>query len=443
MIQPIYHLQPERNWMNDPNGMSFIDGWFHMFYQHNPSAPVWGNMTWGHARSLDMVRWERLPHALYPDMPYDKEGVFSGCCVVRDGIPHIVYTGVHPETVCLALGNGDGTQFTKYAHNPILTRGERDLRGWRDPYIWPEAGGYRMLIGSGDQAGGFVELYEGENLTAWRPLGKLVEARALAPSDTMWECPVMMLNEEGEAALFVSALSTFTVRRITGKYAANRFTPDAIGDADLGDCLYAPNLVRHPDGRWILFGWMRECGDEEARARQGWQGMLTLPRELALEDGQLLVRPASEVDTLRERLLAHAEKQADTVAVQAGQHFEVDARLQPQDGSVAFELLRDENGACVKVTLDSRGVRVARGALSGGAAETLSAQTEPCQACHLRIFVDGTAIEIYLNARCTLTTRAYPHPGCVGLRIVPSQGAVIDAADVYAMANCYAGQADA
>ncbi|MCL2060804.1 MAG: glycoside hydrolase family 32 protein, partial [Oscillospiraceae bacterium] len=158
-VKPIYHLQPESNWMNDPNGPCFIGGLFHMFYQHNPCEAVWGNMTWGHAVSPDMVHWRRLPHALHPDMPYDKDGVFSGCCVVRDGTPHILYTGVFPEKLCLAVGDAGGEAFIKHEGNPILTRGDRELAGWRDPYVWRQGDTYNMLIGSGDSSGGFAESY--------------------------------------------------------------------------------------------------------------------------------------------------------------------------------------------------------------------------------------------------------------------------------------------
>ena len=99
-----YHFQPEKNWMNDPNGPVVIDGKLHLFYQYNPFGAVWGNMTWGHAVAEDLVRWTHLPCALHPDQPYDKDGVFSGCCVMKDGLPHILYTGVKPETQCLAVG---------------------------------------------------------------------------------------------------------------------------------------------------------------------------------------------------------------------------------------------------------------------------------------------------------------------------------------------------
>ena len=117
-----YHFQPEKNWMNDPNGPAVLGGKLHMFYQYNPFGASWGNMTWGHAVAENLVRWKRLEPALRPDAPYDKDGVFSGCCVVREGIPHLLYTGVQPEVQCLAIGDAHGEHFQKYEGNPIIER---------------------------------------------------------------------------------------------------------------------------------------------------------------------------------------------------------------------------------------------------------------------------------------------------------------------------------
>ncbi|MDR1638592.1 MAG: glycoside hydrolase family 32 protein, partial [Clostridiales bacterium] len=295
MVKPIYHLQPETGWMNDPNGPVFIDGKLHMFYQHNPFGASWGNMTWGHAVSPDMVFWKRLPHALKPDKDYDKDGVFSGCCVLRKGLPHIIYTGVRPEVVCLAIGNADASEFTKYEGNPILKGGYR--YGWRDPYVLPNPnGGYLMLIGAGDNQGGFVEVYKSKDLISWTKDGDLTDCIGLDLHDEMWECPVMAVMQTNsskikgkDAVLFVSAVPDITVRAILGTFDGHKLLPltNAIRMADLGDCVYAPNLVRHPDGRWIMYGWQRECGEEKDRAAQGWQGMLTLPREVSVKDGEL------------------------------------------------------------------------------------------------------------------------------------------------------------
>ena len=117
---PKYHWRPAKNWMNDPNGLIYWNGEYHMFYQYNPNAAYWGDMHWGHAVSTDLMNWRQLPIALYPDKPYDKDGVFSGCAVVNDGVPTLVYTGTKPETQCIATTSDNLRKFQKSDRNPVI-----------------------------------------------------------------------------------------------------------------------------------------------------------------------------------------------------------------------------------------------------------------------------------------------------------------------------------
>ena len=449
-IRPIFHLQPEKNWMNDPNGMCFIGEAFHMFYQHNPFEAVWGNMTWGHAVSPDMVHWKRLQHALHPDMPYDSGGVFSGCCVVHGGIPHILYTGVYPETLCLAIGDAQGMVFHKYAGNPILTRGDRELIGWRDPYVWRSGGEYRMLIGSGGEHGGFAEWYRSDNLKDWAPNGIFAHSKDYLLDDVIWECPILLHNDSGEAALIVSAAPGFLTRLILGRFdaAANgSFSATAPPCTfDLGDCMYAPNIVLHPDGRWILFGWQRETGDQEQRAAQGWQGMLTLPRELKLEAGALSVAPAREVDSLRRKCLLNVLNSAchSVAEITLAPHYEIEARVcAGAAGQAVFDLLGgcNENGSSVIIELSNGCVFTTNNIAPKSTANPIIANISEQAEHYIRIFVDGTSIEVYVDSRYTLTTRAYPTgatSAATCLRVAAENGCVIKSLFVYEINNCYA-----
>ena len=123
------HLQPERGWINDPNGLCYFQGKYHAFFQHNPKAPVWDTMHWGHAVSEDLLHWEELPIALYPDQPYESgQGCFSGSAVEKDGRLYLFYTAVDSrlaQTQCLAWTD-DGQHFTKYPGNPILPQSPID-----------------------------------------------------------------------------------------------------------------------------------------------------------------------------------------------------------------------------------------------------------------------------------------------------------------------------
>ncbi|MDE7325519.1 MAG: glycoside hydrolase family 32 protein, partial [Lachnospiraceae bacterium] len=161
--RPAFHLSARTGWMNDPNGFSFYNGQYHLFYQYHPYRSVWDSMHWGHAVSRDLLHWEYLPAALAPDTAYDRDGCFSGsAAVLPDGRQLLMYTGVSKEvqpdgssrdvqTQCLAIG--DGRDYEKYEGNPVLTQKDLpedgDQYNFRDPKLWQEAdGSYSCVVGN-------------------------------------------------------------------------------------------------------------------------------------------------------------------------------------------------------------------------------------------------------------------------------------------------------
>lgn len=156
--RPVYHLTAKCGWLNDPNGFSYYNGKYHMFYQYHPYSSQWGPMHWGHAVSEDLLSWDYLPCALAPDMHYDKDGVFSGSAAeLPDGRQILVYTGVLREeqpdksvrewqAQCVAVG--DGIDYKKYPKNPVIDANhlpaDASTQQFRDPKILPcEGGGLR------------------------------------------------------------------------------------------------------------------------------------------------------------------------------------------------------------------------------------------------------------------------------------------------------------
>ena len=161
--RPLFHLAARTGWMNDPNGFSFYKGNYHLFYQYHPYDSHWGPMHWGHGVTKDLIHWEYLPAAMAPDMPYDRDGCFSGSAVeLDDGRQLLMYTGVVKEvqpdgskreiqTQCIAVG--DGLNYEKYGENPVLTRTDLPEGGspfdFRDPRIWREGDGtFRCVAGN-------------------------------------------------------------------------------------------------------------------------------------------------------------------------------------------------------------------------------------------------------------------------------------------------------
>ena len=201
--RPLFHLTPWIGWMNDPNGFSWYQGQYHMFFQYHPYDSHWGPMHWGHAVSRDLLHWDFLPCALAPDMPYDKDGCFSGSAVeLSDGRQMLMYTSVRHETMSdgqvrevqtQSLAFGDGLNYEKYEGNPILTEADLPAGGsrfdFRDPKMLklPD-GSFCVLIANNHLGeGGQILQYRSEDAIHWTLVGPLAENHNRI--GLMWECP--------------------------------------------------------------------------------------------------------------------------------------------------------------------------------------------------------------------------------------------------------------
>ena len=159
---PGYHVTAERNWLNDPNGPIHHDGTYHLFFQENPDTRTWGIPRWAHVTSTDLVRWRRQPPAVEPrEDGADRDGCWSGCARIIDGVPSIYYTGVvgrtdadRVESVCRAVGSSDLRSWRKDPE-PMIPAPPPELRSGyhRDPFLWHDAHGWHMLLGSGTLRG--------------------------------------------------------------------------------------------------------------------------------------------------------------------------------------------------------------------------------------------------------------------------------------------------
>ena len=330
--RPLFHLSPRTGWMNDPNGFTYFDGKYHMFYQYNPYSSQWDSMHWGHAVSTDLVHWEYLPAALAPDEVYDIGGCFSGSAVpLEDGRLLLMYTGVRNETdedgrlrgvQTQNIAFGDGVDFEKYEGNPVLD--EKDLPegasryDFRDPKIIEENGSYISLIGSRPADGsGQILRYVSRDLKHWTYGGKLAlnECRF----GRMWECPDFF-TLDGKQVLLVSpqemfpegfeyhnGYGTVCMTGICGEDGS--FSEEHNQAVDYGIDFYAPQTVLSPDGRRIMIGWLQNWDSLTIREPwEPWAGQMSLPRELSLRDGRLIQRPVRELEQLRSEAITYKDE---------------------------------------------------------------------------------------------------------------------------------------
>ncbi len=257
--RPQYHFSPPKNWINDPNGMVFFDGEYHLFYQHNPSGIQWGNMSWGHALSRDLVHWEHLPLALAEEAGYM---IFSGSAVVdskntsgfgQGGKPPLVaiFTGSNTQKPWqnqqLAYSNDRGRTWTKYAKNPVLDIGETDFR---DPKVFWHEPSRRWIMAVAWPLQHQVRFYASPNLKDWKHLSDFGPAGSISG---VWECPdlfTLRLENGNRAEKWVLVVNVGTgapsggsgTQYFVGEFDGKRFTldrsfpkpePEFVPDGDL------------------------------------------------------------------------------------------------------------------------------------------------------------------------------------------------------------------
>jgi beta-fructofuranosidase len=324
---PAYHFAAPVGWINDPNGFSYYQDQYHLFYQYNPYDSVWGPMHWGHAVSPDGVDWKHLPVALAPDEPYDKGGCFSGSAIAHEGKLYLMYTGHLPgeeEGETLRQNQNiayseDGIHFEKYAKNPVLD--EKDVpegasvEDFRDPKVFKQGNHFYAVIGSRTiDSKGQVLLYRSENLLDWEFVSVVFQHNPYL--GTMVECPDFM-EVDGKAVFMLSAMN-YTDKETNTYYPhitwfiegemdwdTHTFKMTRIKELDKGMDFYAPQSFSR-EGETTFIAWMQGWHNTIASdtLQHGWAGQMTLPRTLFYEDGILkqAVVPTFEkaLDTIRE-----------------------------------------------------------------------------------------------------------------------------------------------
>jgi beta-fructofuranosidase len=417
-LRPQFHLLPRANWMNDPCAPRFFRGQYHMFFQYNPGAAVWGDMHWAHAVSPDLIRWKHLPVALSPTPgSYDAYGCFTGSVLPGVDVPSIVYTGVtkcspQEETIrgegvrevqCLATSTdpelGRWTKLPK----PVLEAPPPGLKitGFRDPCPWKDGETWYMGVGSGfNKVGGAVLLYtsrDGRNWTYLHPLaqGKWNESTKLNPVDTgeMWECPDFFPLVDKHVLLYSTERKVYWEVGTFDKHDL-RFHSETRGLLDHGS-YYAMKSMVDAKGRRILWGWVQETRSPEECKVAGWAGAMALPRALSLgPDNRLRMDVPPEFASLRT---------GTQINHRAG---EINCKFNVGQGACGLEL-RSGTTSLFAIQYDG-----ASSLTIGG--KTVALLPDRDEFSSVRLFIDGSIIEAFIDSKEAVTARCYtPAPGAI------------------------------
>jgi len=447
--RPVHHITPASGFLGDPNGLIWHAGNYHVFHQSNPRRVWFGAMEWGHLSSPDLVHWTRHPTALRPSPGADAGGCWSGCVVIDGGVPTAVYTGVESlgdddrwtQTVCLARGDSTMTGWLKDQANPVLTGPPEGLEtvGFRDPFVWREADGWSMILGTGIAGeGGKILLFRSSDLVEWQYVGPIHVGSQdeVEPLGTgrMWECP--QLAPLGELHLLMFSVWDDRIEPtdqrppplqypvvLLGTFDGRTFHPRSLQRLDHGPECYAPALMVDPNGRVLTWGWSWEALTQNGRERQGWAGCLTFPRLLTLQsDGRLGIDVAPEVAALRGvgAVVGAAELRTGSPTLagpMSGEAVDIEARFQVHESSRIGLVVRASPDRQEKTGIfyDSltRRLEVERddsslwpeavGGICGGPLDL-----DPGEPLELRVLIDRSIVEVFANGRFALTARIYP-----------------------------------
>ncbi len=452
-----FHVHPEVGLLNDPNGMVWHDGVYHLFYQWHPDAPKHAMKRWAHLTSTDMVNFDRQSGELVPGDWYDSHGCYSGSGIVIDDQVKLYYTGNvrfpdggRQSYQCLATIEPDGS-VAKSPENPLIGSVPGYTAHIRDPKVWSADGAYWMVLGAQtDRLTGAVLLYRSDDALDWLLVGQLnTEGPGFG---YMCECPDLV-RLGGRDILVFSPQFDFGEPDGPDRYLDR--TDYVVGTLNYGDAtlahgaprvldfgpdLYAPQTLVDGAGRTILVAWMAKpdhdgqptLAEKHPTVADGWVHCLTVPRLLELDGDVLVQQPLPELAARRANQveIPQTELAADTsmsVAGVAGTAFDLELAAQVPAGATLRVQLRVGSQQATALILDPQAGRATLDRTDSGHGErgVFQAPIPVGEQVSARILGDESSLEIFLDGgRAVFSARIYPDADAVGISFHAAGGPV-------------------
>ena len=438
-FRPTYHFSPLYGWMNDPNGMVYKDGEYHLFYQHNPYGSKWGNMHWGHAISKDLINWEHRPDAITPDA---LGTIFSGSAVVDTdntagfgaGAIVAIYTQNSDRQVqSIAYSTDNGRSFTKYENNPVLTS---DARDFRDPKVFwhKETQRWIMLLAVGQE----MQIFSSSNLKDWAFESSFGEGQGAHGG--VWECPDLFelpvdgTNEKKWVLLcnlnpggpFGGSATQYFVGTFNGKEFVNE-SPSKTKWMDWGKDHYATvTWSDAPDNRRIAIAWMSNWQYANDVPTSQYRSPNSVPRDLSLftVDGETYLQsaPSPELLALRDASKKRSFKVNGTRTIKdmiAGNEgaYEIELTIENQHADVIGFRLYNDKGEEVDMQYDMKEKKFSMDRRKSGEVGfnenfpmlTWTTIESGKDELKLRLFVDKSSVEAFGDGgRFVMTNQVFP-----------------------------------
>lgn len=441
--RPRLHFAPVRNWMNDPNGLVYHDGRYHLYFQHNPHGPSWGNMSWGHASSADLLTWEEHPIALMHD---EDEAIFSGSIVYDTAndsalgsveAPPLVafYTSAKEDNQSQAIASSADGGITWQKHGVIIDRGTSDFR---DPKVFRH-GDHWILIAV-EAVERQVHFYRSEDLREWTHLSAFGPAGA---PEGIWECPDLFFID-GSWVLTLSINPGHPsggsgMQYFVGTFDGSAFTESSWGWLDWGHDYYAGVTFCGLD-EIIMLGWLNNWTYAAETPTEPWRGMAGLPRRLSIRDGVLIQEPAvrllqlpdhivRELRVAPEPLLLPSHAHGESMRVRAWVHRDQEITISVRSASDA------SSGTHIRYSPGRLSVdRSASGDMTfARALEPVSSApiADGAGLIDLDVWIDASSVEVFADAgTVTISEQIFPSSHQVAVWVSGDHGASIDRLEV-------------
>ena len=411
-FRPQYHHTPAYGWMNDPNGMFYKDGVYHLYYQWNPYGSMWENMTWGHSTSKDLIHWEHHPAAIEADA---LGTIFSGSCVVDKKQNQVVafYTSAaRCQTQSMAISKDNGMTFEKFAGNPVLVSTEEDFR---DPKaFWnPEIQAWNLILAVGQE----MRIYSSTDLKEWKYESSF--GQEYGCHDGVWECPdLMKLQVHGtdkQKWMLICNINPggpyggSATQYFVGEFDGHKFIceskPEVTKWMDYGKDHYATvTFDNAPDGRKIALAWMSNWQYANQVPTKQFRSANSVPRDLGLfeYDGETYcsVTPSKELDAIRGKVVSKLPKTCEIVIDTKGSTEIV------LSNSYGEQVVMKYNAEAKTFSMDR--TRSYASFSEAFPAETVSPTYGEIK--QLRIFIDNCSIEAFdADGKMAMTNLVFPN----------------------------------
>lgn len=472
--RPKYHLIAPSKWMNEPHAPIFFNGYYHIFYQANPHAPVWNNIKWGHMISEDMIRWTDLPIALdTADNDFDRDGCWSGSCYYDEkGIPTIFYTAGNDELtpnqmVTMAksdyLRSGDNKLEKWTRHPEVLVKQSQEM-GWfgefRDPFVWKEKNQWFMLVGTGtaDNTGGNAVIFSSLDMISWTYHGNIMEYdyNICKEVGQVWELPVQLplRNTEGEIKKHIFIFCSCRVQDevvetyyFIGEWDSKnkKFIKDHEQPKlfDLGNGTFTGGCgFVTPDNRSVIFTISQGKRDFYGEFTSGWAHNGGMPIELYLNDDNILgIKPINEVKSLRKKKLLCFE---NTTLSQINEELQyisgnmLEVNLEAENCNIGISILHGESDVTtIKYDKESEKYLAINNDKVISKYRDLIDKVDISNEIKLNCFLDHSMLECYINESKSITVRNYATIAKRQVILDGDKDAVIKYFEIWEMDSAY------